>query len=76
MKESPVSAVEAIEPFRRGWRWVSMWCGDEDGREDRGGSAWAAAELDQDLSVLEQRHGALVGCADAGVCPVDRSLAV
>jgi hypothetical protein len=47
---------------------------NEDGRDDRGCPAWAAAELDQDFPGLEQRDGAFAEGSNAGVCPVDRLL--
>ena len=44
---------------------------DEDGLHDRGGAAWAAAQLGQDLPGLEGGDGAFAEGADLGVVPVD-----
>jgi hypothetical protein len=63
-----------IEPFSS---WLAAGLDavqDEDGRDDRGGSTRAAAQLRQDFPALEQRDGALAEGADAGVGTVDRLL--
>jgi hypothetical protein len=44
---------------------------DTDGGDDRGGSAWAATELRQDLPGLQGDDGAFAGCPVAGMVGVD-----
>jgi len=46
----------------------------EDGGDEGGGAAGAAAQLGQDLPALEGGNGAFAECADAGVGAVDRLL--
>jgi hypothetical protein len=48
---------------------------DEDGLDEVGGSVGAAADLAEDLPVLELGVGALTGSALTGVGGVDRLLA-
>jgi alkylated DNA nucleotide flippase Atl1 len=47
---------------------------NEDGLHDRGGSAWAAAQLGEDLPGLEGGDRSFAAGADFRVCPVDRLL--
>jgi hypothetical protein len=43
---------------------------DEDGLHDRGGAAWATAQVSQDFPGLEG-VGAFAGCPDPGVAAAD-----